>query len=452
MSQIWVRFVALACLGAPAVFPYGRLKTASGGLLHRPDFAAIQFEINQLAVPGLANSAGQTFITGDSDLMGAFTAAAAQWSSVPTSAVRFLPPVTTTLQNAVGDSNNVVQFLDTPAIRSALGPSVAAVTVATFFDDGTIADSDILFNPVFTFSTTGTPNTFDIQSILTHELGHSLGANHSGVLGASMYAFVAQNSTICRSLSADDVAFATAVYPAAATIVTGGIAGTLTLNGMPLRSALVNALETTSGIVVSAMTSAVDGTYSMTVPPGSYVLFAQPLTGNLAPGTFYLTTADAVDTGFRAGFPTSSTSPIAIPVTAGNMTNGDFSPPAAGDPGVNLQFFHTAAAGGFGDQGMLLGTQLPQAVVSGQTVDFILLGPGIDANLTAANILMPGPVTLAPGSIRPDAFLDGNTLLPYIRMTVTIAPVTSPMPITLIVMKDGLISSYTGGIVLLPPM
>lgn len=452
MKSQLARALAITCVLAPSASPYGRLKTSSGALLHRPDFANVQFQLNELAVPGLTNGDGQVFITSDSDVMSAAKGAAAAWNGVQTSSARFLPMQNTSLANVSGDGNNVIVFLDTPAIRSALGPSVTAVTIPVFFSDGTILDSDIIFNPAFSFSTTGAAKTYDIQSVLTHELGHSLGANHSGIVGATMYQFITTNSTAYANLGPDDTSFVTSAYPSASAASYGGISGTLTLNGAPIRSALVNAIDTTLGTSISALTSGVDGTYSMVMPPGNYVLFAQPLSGNILPGNLYLTTADAVDTDFSSGFLGGNASPGMVAVTAGNIATGDFSPPASGtSTPINLQYFNTSAAGGFGDQTRLFGTAVPQTIVSGQTLDLVMLGPGLDATLTDANIMLLGPLTLKPGSVRPDAYVDSNTSLPFMRMTISIAGVTSPTSATLIVSKNGSISSYTGGLILMPP-
>jgi len=61
---------------------------------------------------------------------------------------------------------------------------------------GQILDADIYFNPsdsLVSFSTpvtlTANPKSYDLESILTHELGHSLGFSHSAVWGAMMFPF-----------------------------------------------------------------------------------------------------------------------------------------------------------------------------------------------------------------------------------------------------------------------
>jgi Matrixin len=61
---------------------------------------------------------------------------------------------------------------------------------------GQILDADVLLLPgdaTTTFATPAAlpsnPNAYDLESIVTHELGHSFGFNHSGVWGAMMFPF-----------------------------------------------------------------------------------------------------------------------------------------------------------------------------------------------------------------------------------------------------------------------
>jgi hypothetical protein len=61
---------------------------------------------------------------------------------------------------------------------------------------GQILDADVLLLPGSASTTFATPaalplnpNAYDLESILTHELGHSFGFNHSGVWGAMMFPF-----------------------------------------------------------------------------------------------------------------------------------------------------------------------------------------------------------------------------------------------------------------------
>ena len=43
------------------------------------------------------------------------------------------------------------------------------------------------------------PNAYDLESIVTHELGHTFGFNHSGVWGAMMFPFAPAPGQIAGS-------------------------------------------------------------------------------------------------------------------------------------------------------------------------------------------------------------------------------------------------------------
>jgi hypothetical protein len=101
---------------------------------------------------------------------------------------RFLPLETTGATHDSRDGQNVIVFRDTPEMRSVVGWALA-VTLNMVQDDGRIIDSDMLFNPAYTYSTTLAPDTYDVQSLVTHELGHALGANHSTILAARLQSY-----------------------------------------------------------------------------------------------------------------------------------------------------------------------------------------------------------------------------------------------------------------------
>src|ERR1700688_4530591 len=80
----------------------------------------------------------------------------------------------------------------------AIGEQLSTSTAPSTFV-GQILDADVLLLPgnvTTPFATPAAlpsnPNAYDLESIVTHELGHSFGFNHSGVWGAVMFPFSPQ--------------------------------------------------------------------------------------------------------------------------------------------------------------------------------------------------------------------------------------------------------------------
>jgi len=226
---------------------------------HRTDFANIQFLVNQNIAAGITNNDGAVWITTDSAPMEAINGAIATWNNVPTSAVRFAPAQLTGVNYDMNDSQNVITFVDDAFTRSFTN-GVIGITAVAYFADGRIADTDILFSPTAQFSTNRAAGTYDLQSVVTHELGHSLGANHTNILSAAMYYATTMQDVHGQSLSADDVAFLSARYPAAGGNGYGTILGTTTVGGAPLFGGAITAIDPFTGITVGGFSSVVDGT------------------------------------------------------------------------------------------------------------------------------------------------------------------------------------------------
>jgi predicted Zn-dependent protease with MMP-like domain len=113
------------------------------------------------------------------------------------------------------DANaNIVLFQDNKWNYTGEYNTLAKTTVTYDNDTGEIFDADIELNQAFNEFTTGDSDVvYDLQSILTHEIGHFFGLDHSADLNATMTPGYDQGSTELRTIEADDIAGVCAIYP-----------------------------------------------------------------------------------------------------------------------------------------------------------------------------------------------------------------------------------------------
>lgn len=75
--------------------------------------------------------------------------------------------------------------------------------------DDRIYDADVYTNTAYQYYSSresGCSSEFDINSIMTHEVGHVIGIGHSSVSGATMYPSISACNTAPRTLASDDIA------------------------------------------------------------------------------------------------------------------------------------------------------------------------------------------------------------------------------------------------------
>lgn len=281
------------------------------------------------------------------DIPNALSAVFSAWTSTPLTAqigvVNNLSvtqgPDSTLTDPDMSDCVNVVSFSPTSAVNFPTGTIAFTDIVTSFGTPPTIyncstppssrtcnlpsclIDTDIVFNPKEQFSTAQpTPSgDFDVQTIATHEVGHLLGLDHSGVAAAVMYPFGDTGASGSTSLSTDDAAGIAFVYPSSKfSTATGTLSGTVTQNGKGIFAAHVVAIDNSTGNAIMDGLTDTSGKYNLVgLPPGSYQVLVLPLAPDLNSGIYTLDDFGGWTCGFNENAPPCATS--GIPLT--NPTN-----------------------------------------------------------------------------------------------------------------------------------
>ncbi len=111
---------------------------------------------------------------------------------------------------------NVIIFQDDDWKYRGIDGTLAKTSVTYNDETGEIYDADIEVNAAnntVTISDNPMKIQYDLQAIMTHEVGHFIGVAHSSVSDAVMFASYSPGSIAQRKLTADDIAAVCAIYP-----------------------------------------------------------------------------------------------------------------------------------------------------------------------------------------------------------------------------------------------
>ncbi|MBI4471604.1 MAG: matrixin family metalloprotease, partial [Acidobacteria bacterium] len=233
-------------------------------------------------------------VTGTRSVADVVRAAFAAWSNEAAARISFSEGATTTVRDAALDGVNLVSVSPSTYDSTTLSRTIVYSFVAQGTDalgraiefPGQIVEADILLNPtvLFTTSTAGAAGRFDLQSRVTHEIGHLLGLDHSGLLSAIMFPNLDSGRIGQRSLSRDDIIGISTLYPLGTFFSsTGALTGIVRApNGAAVFGAhvvVVNALgEPVAGTIADG-----GGEYKVRgLDAGTYSAYAEPIDGPVA--------------------------------------------------------------------------------------------------------------------------------------------------------------------------
>lgn len=189
-----------------------------------------------------------------------------------------------------GDGVNLITIAPTSEnllLFNGGSEQIAARTQTFYNGKGFITEADIVLNPYQQFSVEGAIDTFDLESTLTHEIGHLLGLEHSPVPGATMFEHQGKNGTYGlanfapRSLSEIDISGIRDLYGAGNTDVDccGAVFGKLlTSGGRAARDFQIWIEEADTGRVAAGVLTGADGGFRFSgLAAGKYSVYAQEL-------------------------------------------------------------------------------------------------------------------------------------------------------------------------------
>src|SRR5262249_55933443 len=187
------------------------------------------------------------------------------WEGIGTSRIAFARGTDQAIQVANSDNINAIYFAEGSTTKvggtntnvSGFISMTPVFSVASGANKGIILDANIILNGrqnTWTTDPDADPNSFDVEAVVTHEVGHFIGLDHTGVLAAAMSPRYIVGEARQRTLERDDIIGASEIYPDGDYATHGTISG---LVGRPAAvfGALVAVADSSERIVEESITS-----------------------------------------------------------------------------------------------------------------------------------------------------------------------------------------------------
>jgi Matrixin len=246
----------------------------------------------------------------------------ASWAALPEADIRFESA-------GVVAQAGKVEGISVSVVDDLLRGQGAMALTAYMYDNqtGRMVDADIRIDP----------SLFDgkvnAQVALQHEVGHTLGLDHSASLSAVMYPYVSDQTPV--ELDLDDRIAISTIYPRTDPTLRGAtLQGRVMGDGGGIFAAQVVAVDAQGQPVATGLTNAAGEFTLLTIPAGRYRLYAEPLDGPVMveslqgtwrqagrkpfPTQFYDTTVDVENGRVYGNIVISSAGPVQLnPRTVG---------------------------------------------------------------------------------------------------------------------------------------